>query len=203
MPAVTVTIAAADQTLSVVTEQHDAADRRRAAPRRRGPAGRRARSRRARRPAPGRRCTAGARRRRRPPTPTPRRAASRDAPSTTAAMTAATKNCPHSAMNGSALRLAMRFQPACKPADASARTVASEHAAQRHGAPAGRHRRPATAAVRSEHQVGERAVGVLGAPRQHRLGQRQHDVAGSSTSVRHVGSAARSKHSQVPSPNWT
>ena len=47
------------------------------------------------------------------------------AASTTAPITAATANCPHSAMNGAALRLATRFQPACSTAAARAMTVAT------------------------------------------------------------------------------
>ena len=126
-----------------------------------------------------------------------RPAGRRVATSSTAPKTPATRNWPHSARNGSALRLATRFQPACRTAAVSARTVASEHAQPAAGAtsrPAsaasGRCRRPRTACRRASGRCAATATSASPARAAAR-------PPGRSVAVRHVGSAARSKHSHV------
>ena len=107
-------------------------------------------------------------------------------------------------MNGSALRLAMKFHAvwsAAAPSRPERWRRARRAAVRRPSPPAWE--ATAHAAVRPEHEIGQGAIGVAGPPRGASLGQRQDDVGRSTTSVRHVGSPARSKQRQVPSPNWT
>src|SRR5215218_4597296 len=97
--------------------------------------------------------------------------------SNTAPAAPAMRNVPHKAMKGSPLRLANRFHPACRTAAVKAKTVAWNTVRSARGlrGPVAWHGWPAPdAAVLAEH-VGQQPIGVLRAPEQHLLRQRQHD----------------------------
>ena len=111
-----------------------------------------------------------------------------------------TANWPHSAGNRRRCAWRRGSSPRACRAD-EARTVATSTC--RELAPVGRHRRPAADAA-----VLGRACrrGVRSAWRDRHVSidcASGSTTAGSESSVRHVGSAARSKHSHDPSPNCT